>query len=298
MPLKKHVNRYTHANRLPRVKGKRITRDFIIGSEAWKLSPTELANPKNQPGATSGWRIYLRPVPNGPTLTAWLKKVTFILHETFPNAVRTVENVNPATGGFELEETAYGGFLVGVKMYFQPVSGEKWQQRSHFLQLDPYSGNEDVEKQEQEKEDMRRANMVRAEQIETIEFNEPNEALFDALTNDNQWDYLKPARAKSKSKGRGSSISKLPDYPPPPGGEYAANLLPDRPLEQGHVYSKETEDLLVDTLDKASAEAEAALLKTLTRSKEVNEFTEKMKEGQDVDEKLRMLFESLPAKKK
>jgi hypothetical protein len=36
----------------------------------------------------------------------------------------------------------------------------------------------------------------------------------------------------------------------------------------------------------------------LTRSKEVNEFTEKMKEGQDVDEKLRMLFESLPAKKK
>ena len=283
---------------LPRQQNKRIARDFIIGSEAWKLSPTELQNPKNQPGATSGWRVYLRPVPNGPCLTAWLKKVTFILHETFPNAVRTVESVNPATGGFELEETAYGGFLIGIKMYFVPASGEKWQQRSHFLQLDPYSGDVDPEKAEAEKEDMRRANLVRAEQIEVIEFNEPNEALWDALTSEDQWNYLKPARAKSKSKGRGSSISKLPDYPPPPGGEYAAGALPDKPLEQGHVYSKETEDMLVDQLQKASQEAEQALLKTLTRSKEVNDFIEKMKQGQDVDERLRTLFESLPQKKK
>merc|ERR1711939_361513 len=127
--------------------------------------------------------------------------------------------------------------------------------------------------------------MVRAETIEVIEFNEPNEALFDALTSDDQWNYLKPARAKSKSKGRGASISKLPDYPPPPGGEFAAGLLPEKPLEQGHVYSKETEDLLVDQLQKASTEAEQALIKTLGRSKEVNDFIEKMKEGQDVDEK-------------
>ncbi|KIW00594.1 hypothetical protein, variant [Verruconis gallopava] len=281
-----------------RVKNKRISREFIIGSEAWKLSEQELKNPKNQPGATSGWRVYLRPVPNGPCLTAWLKKVTFILHETFPNAVRTVESVNPATGGFELEETAYGGFVIGIKMYFVPSSGEKWQQRSHFLQLDPYSGEQDPEKAEAEKEEMRKANMVRSEQIEVIEFNEPNEALWDALTNDDQWDYLRPARAKSKSKGRGANVAKLPDYPPPPGGEYAAGQLPEKPLEQGHVYSKETEDLLVELLKKASAEADAALLKTLTRSKEVTEFIEKMKEGHDVDDKLRALFESLPPKKK
>jgi YEATS domain-containing protein 4 len=240
----------------------------------------------------------LRPVPNGPCLTAWLKKVTFILHETFPNAVRNVESVNPATGGFELEETAYGGFMIGIKMYFVQASGEKWQQRTHFLQLDPYSGEPDPDKQEAEKEKMRRANMVRAEQIEVIEFNEPNEALWDALTDESQWDYLRPARAKSKSKGRGASQAKLPDYPPPPNGEYAAGQLPEKPLEQGHVYSKETEDLLVDLIAKAEAEADAALLKTLTRSKEVTDFTEKMREGIDVDEKLRTLYEGLPQKKK
>lgn len=285
-------------DRIHRAQGKRVSRAFIIGSEAWKLSDADLKNPKNQPGATSGWRVYLRPVPNGPCLTAWLKKVTFILHETFPNAVRTVESVNPATGGFELEETAYGGFLIGIKMYFVPASSEKWQQRNHFLQLDPYSGDVDLEKAEAEKEAMRRANMVRSEQIEVIEFNEPNEALYDALTSEDQWDYLKPARSKSKSKGRGSSISKLPDYPPPPGGEYSAGQLPEKPLEQGHVYSKETEDMLVDQLDKASVEAEQALVKTLGRSKEVNDFIGKMKEGQEVDEKLRLLYESLPQKKK
>jgi YEATS domain-containing protein 4 len=212
--------------------------------------------------------------------------------------VRTVESVNPATGGFELEETAYGGFIIGIKMYFVPISGEKWQQRSHFLQLDPYSGEIDPEKAEAEKEQMRRANMVRSEQVEVIEFNEPNEALWDALTSDGQWDYLRPARSKSKSKGRGANVAKMPDYPLPPGGEYVAGMLPDKPLEQGHVYSKETEDLLVDSLQKASAECDGALVKTLTRSKEVNDFTEKMKEGLDVDDKLRILWESLPQKKK
>jgi len=281
-----------------RVKNKRIAREFVIGSEAWKLNETELKNPKNQPGATSGWRVYLRPVPNGPSLTPWLKKVTFILHETFPNAVRTVESTSPVTGGFELEETAYGGFLIGVKMYFTPTSGEKWQQRSHFLQLDPYSGETDPEKAEAEREAMRQRNMVRSEVVEVIEFNEPNEALWDALTSEDQWDYLRPARSKSKSKARGSNIAKMPDYPPPPGGEYAAGMLPERPLEQGHVWSKETEDLIVEQLANAEAECDAALIKTLGRSKELNDFIEKIKEGNDVDDKLRALCESLPQKKK
>jgi len=281
-----------------RVKSKRISREFILGSEAWKLSESELKNPKNQPGATSGWRVYLRPVPNGPALTPWLKKVSFLLHETFPNASRNVEAPNPTTGGFELEETAYGGFMIGVKMYFVPASGEKWQQRSHFLQLDPYSGEADPEKAEAERQAMTARNLIRSEQVEIIEFNEPNEALWDALTSEDQWDYLRPARSKSKSKGRGTNAAKLPDYPPPPGGEYAVGLLPERPLEQGHVWSKETEDLIVEGLANAERECEGALLKTLGRSKELNDFIEKVKEGSDVDDKLRALWESLPQKKK
>lgn len=202
------------------------------------------------------------------------------------------------TGGYELEETAYGGFNVNVKMYFTPASNEKWQQRTHFLQLEPYSGNPDLEKAEAERAAMTEKNMVRAETLEIIEFNEPNDALWDALTSEDQWDYLRPARSKSKSKARGAAVAKLPDYPHPPGGEYIAGSLPPRPLEQGHVWSKETEDLIVEQLASAEAECDAALIKTLRRSKELNDFIEKLKEGNDVDDKLRTLWESLPPKKK
>jgi YEATS domain-containing protein 4 len=166
------------------------------------------------------------------------------------------------------------------------------------LQLDPYSGEQDPEKAEKEKEEMRRANMVCSELVEIIEFNEPNEALWDALTRNDQWDYLRPARSKSKSKGRGANVAKMPDYPPPPGGEYAAGQLLEKPLDQGHVWSKETEDMVVEILQKASAECDAAMVKTLARSKEVTDFTEKMKEGIDIDDRLRALWESLPQKKK
>ena len=272
------------------------------------MSEHELKNPKNQPGATSGWRVYLRPVPNGPALTPWLKKVTFLLHETFTNSVRTVESVNPATGGFEIEETAYAGFLINIKMYFVPASGEKWQQRTHFLQFDPYSGNPDETEAEKEREAMRRANLVRSETVEVVEFNEPNEAFWDALTSPDQWDYLRQAHAKSKgAKSSGSksarsalaqNTARITEYPPPPGGEYVAGSLPEKPLEQGHIWSRETEDLLIDALKKAEEECEGALIKTLTRSKELNTFIESVKEGREIDEKLRTLWESLPQKKK
>ena len=74
--------------------------------------------------------------------------------------------------------------------------------------------------------------------------------------------------------------------------------MPEKPLEQGHVYSKETEDLLVEQLEKSSIEAENELINTMKRSKEVNELIAKLKEGHDVDERLRALYESLPQKKK
>ena len=43
--------------------------------------------------------------------------------------------------------------------------------------------------------------MVRSEVLETVEFNEPTEALFDMLTSEEQ--FLDPNRKKGKGKGKG-----------------------------------------------------------------------------------------------
>ncbi|KAF2431018.1 hypothetical protein EJ08DRAFT_696955 [Tothia fuscella] len=289
-----------------RVKGKKISRDFsraptpsynnaihhLIGSEAWKLTDEELKAPNirnRDPLPHAGWRVYVRPVPGGPSLTDWLKRVTFTLHETFANPVRSVESVNPVTGGFELQETAYGGFQIIVKVYFQQYATEKQQQRQHYLLLEPYVGDADPERALHERERLWKAGggICRSETVEVIEFNEPTELLFDALTSNTQWDYL---QAKSKGKGRaGYSVADNEDRIV---GEPPANAEP------GSLWSKEHEDALVETLRKMGDQCDEQLKKTLERSLELNQANGQMKEGAAIDEKLLALYESLPPKKK
>ncbi|KAF2398073.1 putative histone acetyltransferase subunit [Trichodelitschia bisporula] len=267
-----------------RVKGKRITRPFVIGTEAWKLNDSNRP-PKIKPGDTTGWRVYVRPVPGGPALTAWLKKVVFVLHETFPNPVRTIENPTP-TSSFELEETGYGGFYIGIKLYFQSYTSEKWQQRQHFLQLDPY-GDEALMAEQA------RTGLVRSEVVEYIEFNEPTELLWDALTSEAQWEYLDKERAGAgRGKGKGKGKSKVV-----PSGEERTVELPDTALP-GSIYSKETEEKLIDVLTRAGKQCDEQTLTVLQRSKELSDLLEKMKEVQTLDDKLREVYESIPPKKK
>lgn len=283
-----------------RVKGKKISRAFVIGTTAHRLSPLELKNPKNQPNATSGWTVYVRPVPNGPALTPWLKKVTFILHETFPNSSRTVENVNPATGGFELQETAYGGFFINVKLYFQSYAAEKWQQRSIYLQLEPYDAGLPVKPgEETQSQRQHRENKVVSEVVEIIEFNEPTEALWDQLTSETQWDYLKPQPGqRGKGKGR-ASMGSADARAAGPLDTSALNAteLPARG-PAGQLWSKEAEDLIVAQLEQAGDGADNAYEKTMERSKDMNNLLGTLKEGAAINEKLKELFETIPPKKK
>lgn len=283
-----------------RVKNKKISRPFIIGTTAHKLTPLELKNPKNQPNATSGWTVYVRPVPNGPAITPWLKKVTFILHETFPNSSRTVENVNPATGGFELEETAYGGFYINVKLYFQSYAGEKWQQRVIYLHLDPFDSGLPVKPGEETQSQRQiRENKIVSEVVEFIEFNEPTDQLWDQLTSDAQWDYLKPQPGqRGKGKGRASMGSADARAAGPLDiTSLSATDLPARGPE-GQLWSKEAEDLIIAQLEKAGDEADKAFEQTMERSKDINNLLNTLKEGAAIDDKLKELFESIPPRKK
>jgi YEATS domain-containing protein 4 len=234
----------------------------------------------------------VRPVPGGPDLTTWLKRVTFTLHETFPNPVRGVENVNPANGGFELDETAYGGFPINIKFYFQPVSMEKWQQRTHYLQLEPYSGDPDPVKAAEEREKMIKDKLVRSEIVEVIEFNEPQEAFFDALTSDTQLDYMKP---KGKGgKGR-QSMTAQPQFAFDPEANFGE---PPAKAPKGQMWGKDQEDELIRQFQVAGDSIDKELEKVLKRNVELGEASTKLKAGEPIDAALMTLFKSLPPKKK
>jgi YEATS domain-containing protein 4 len=208
--------------------------------------------------------------------------------------------VNPATGGFELDETAYGGFFINVKLYFQSWAGEKWQQRVTYLQLDPFDGGTPVKPGEETQSQRQvRENKIVSETVEFIEFNEPTDALWDALIADTQWDYLKPQPGqRGKGKGRASMGSADARAAGPLDiSSLNATELPARGPE-GQLWSKEAEDLIIAQLEKAGEEADKAFEKTMQRSKDLNNLLNTLKEGAAIDEKLKELFDTIPPKKK
>jgi YEATS domain-containing protein 4 len=187
--------------------------------------------------------------PEGdPTLTAWLNKVQFKIFNTYENPLRTCENPP-----FEVTETGWGGFSIDIRLHFQPISGEKAQYRQHFLQLEKYGDAKQQEEQE-------RTGCVRSEFLEVVQFNEPTEALFEALTSPTQWDYLTAGAAKGGKKAAilGTNANGRPKrgYP---NGERSAQL-PERSSDDNQ-FSQESEAALVEViaqrvkeLDKAAEE--------------------------------------------
>ena len=72
-----------------RVKGTQIRRHFLIGNTAHVLPHPGFPDPPPD-GHTKGWTVYVRPLPNGPDITTWLKKVQFKLHHTYADASRSM----------------------------------------------------------------------------------------------------------------------------------------------------------------------------------------------------------------
>ena len=151
--------------------------------------------------------------PEGdPALTTWLNKVQFKIFNTYENPLRTCENPP-----FEVTETGWGGFTIDVRLHFQPISGEKAQYRQHFLQLEKYGD----EKQQAQQE---ASGCVRSEYLEVVQFNEPTEPLFEALTSEDQWKYLVPS---AKGGKKAAMMGVRPDGRPKrgfPNGERSAQL--------------------------------------------------------------------------
>lgn len=178
-----------------RIKSKRISRPFIIGSEAWPLPASGPGRPANTPpDHTKGWRVYVRAPEGQPDIARWLKKVSFKIFHTYDSPTRVFE-----APPFVVEETGWGGFQIDIRLYFAPEVAAKPEYRTHYLQLEPYG--DDAQKEQQ-----LRDGMVRSEFLEVIEFNEPPEALWDALTDPAQTKTLAPGTAAGGKKGRGKAV--------------------------------------------------------------------------------------------
>ncbi|KAF1816651.1 yeats-domain-containing protein [Eremomyces bilateralis CBS 781.70] len=236
----------------------------FIGSEAWPLTP-ENRPPGIPEDHTTGWKVYVRNLEGGPNINVWLKKVQFKLFHTYTPALRTAEQ-EP----FEVTETGWGGFQVDIRLHFQPVTSEKAQWRFHYLQLEPYGSDADKAQQ-------KARGRVVSESVEILEFNEPSEPLWEALTSDSQWDYLNPAKGggKGKAKGRGQmSVANMPVI----GlgtSELADKSTPSNP------YSKEMEDKYIRSFETAGAEVERLLQEENERLKKNEERIQELTESGD-----------------
>ncbi|KAK6442605.1 NuA4 histone H4 acetyltransferase complex and the SWR1 complex subunit [Oleoguttula sp. CCFEE 5521] len=174
-----------------RLRGQKIARNFIIGNSAVQLPHPLFIDPPS--GHTKGWRVYVRPLPNGPDITTWLKKVQFKLHHTYADASRTIESTNVKDGCFEIQETGYGEFGVELRLYFPTESGEKAQYREHYLVLTYWGSPEQQAAQEAK-------NWIVSERVETIEFNEPTVDFAKTLTSEEQFNWLKVKKGRGKGK--------------------------------------------------------------------------------------------------
>jgi len=243
-----------------RVKNTRISRPFIIGSEAWNLTPQNHPEPVPE-NHTKGWRVYVRGLEGGPDITSWLKKVQFKLHHTYADASRTVETLP-----FEVSETGYGEFEVELRLYFDSSSGEKAQYRFHRLRLEPFGDEATIERQ-------KKMNSVVAETCEIVEFNEPSQDFFAKLTGEDQFAHLrKKGSGKGGRGGKGKAAGSRIEYE---GNIEPTANLPERNSEQVP-WGRDTEKRILDYLTDAQRELDVSIeqerRKAVERQKRLAEF--------------------------
>ncbi|BBN09378.1 YEATS domain-containing protein 4 [Marchantia polymorpha subsp. ruderalis] len=111
------------------------------------------------------WTVYVRSAL-GEDLGPVIKKVVFQLHPSFNNPTRSVE-----AAPFELTETGWGEFEIGITVYFHPDASEKPLEIFHHLKLYPEddSGPQNTKKP------------VVVESYDEIVFTEPSEAFFSRI---------------------------------------------------------------------------------------------------------------------
>lgn len=147
-----------------RIKQVSISKPILYGNVATRFSPVNPIPPTAPKDHTHSWTVFVRD-PTGNDLSQYIKKVVFKLHDTYPNATRTIEQPP-----FEVTESGWGEFEIVIKIYFQTEGGEKNVTLVHHLKLHPYDGTISMD------------GKVESVLYDEIVFNEPTETGFAMLT--------------------------------------------------------------------------------------------------------------------
>ncbi|CAL1700252.1 unnamed protein product [Somion occarium] len=169
-----------------RVRGLSIYRPIIYGNTAVVLTPEE-RKVLPTPDHTHRWTVAVRSAASAPDsdivggaddLSYFIKRVTFKLHETYPNPTRNIEKPP-----FEVSETGWGEFEVQIRITFVPESGEKAITTYHHLKLHPWTlltGGESAEAPSLET--AAKLGPVHSWQYDEIVFNDPFQSFLNILT--------------------------------------------------------------------------------------------------------------------
>lgn len=153
-----------------RIKNVSISVPILYGNSAIRLSP-EKRTLKTPPDHTHEWTVFFRPVLDNVDLSPLIKRVTFKLHETYENPVRSVEKPP-----YQVTATGWGEFEIIIKIHFHAGSelglNEKNFQIFHSLKLHPYNPTAP----------QRENGEVHSVLFDELVFQEPTEAVFEILT--------------------------------------------------------------------------------------------------------------------
>ncbi|KDE05125.1 hypothetical protein MVLG_04467 [Microbotryum lychnidis-dioicae p1A1 Lamole] len=126
-----------------RLRGVSVYRPLIYGNTAVLLEPDERVDTDH----THRWTVAVRSanspttpskdpanqVGNGDDIGYFVKKVTFKLHETYAQPLRTLERPP-----FQVTETGWGEFDIIIKIFFVHEAAEKPISFTHHLKLHPW----------------------------------------------------------------------------------------------------------------------------------------------------------------
>jgi YEATS domain-containing protein 4 len=129
-----------------------------------------MRKPNTPTDHTHLWTVFFRPVLDNVDLTPLIKKVTFKLHETYENSVRSIESPP-----YEVTETGWGEFEIIIKLHFHSGAelsiNEKNFQIFHGLKLHPFNPQVVHENGD-----------VHSVLYDELVFQEPTEKVFEILT--------------------------------------------------------------------------------------------------------------------
>jgi len=127
------------------VRGVTVHRPIVYGNTATVLTTKDKAIAEH----THRWTVAVRSAASEPDsdivggaddLSYLIKRVSFKLHDTYPNQTRNIDKPP-----FEVTETGWGEFEIQIRIAFIPESGEKPITLYHHLKLHPWTLSGDPE---------------------------------------------------------------------------------------------------------------------------------------------------------